>query len=97
MYKLYGKTKSEIQKAGCQAQKTLSDIELSLQMVTESLNRVRKKGTNAYGYTINAIVKIPQLEKEIDNLMSISLTLEALMSKYYDEVDYLENLSEHPE
>ena len=97
MYELYGKTKSEIQAAGCQAQKTLDDIVSSLEMVSKSLSLTRKKSTNAYGYTIVAIQKTKQLEIEIDNLMSISLTLEALMSKYYDEVDYLENLAEHSE
>lgn len=93
-YELYGTTKSKIQQAAQKALQTRSKLELALEDSAKSLERARQKNLVAYKNTIEALLNAQQLEKDIDALLAVSLDCEALFSKYYDEVLYLEGISD---
>ena len=90
MYELYGKSKSNIQRAGCRAQALRSDAEDDLIAACQSLRRLSKVNTDAYRYTMSAVETVKKMEAAIDKLIEVSLDYEALFSKYYDEALYWE-------
>ena len=94
MTELYGKKRSQIQTALTTAQNNLSELELDIEGIAESLKRFHRQNTAAYKHTINAASRVDQLKKQIDALAATALDIEEQWGQFRDEALYWESIND---